>query len=170
METFEAETLVTRPNWASRLVEVLQPVSVRADRLAAMDVFSGLTRGELEFAAGILRETLIERGKRMTVQAQSAPYVWLLIEGKALVSADARPIRVVGYGDFVGLVGMRYSIASPETTISLSPIRAFEVDRKGFAQLHAKARIRKRLAAAEATLGAWSRRSCPAKLRSSAPG
>lgn len=124
MEAFEPDNLGIGPNWASKLVEVLQPVSARADRLGSMGVFSGLSRAELEFAAGILRETLIERGARMTVQGQPSPFVWLLLEGDALVSADARPIRVVGHGDFVGLAGMPYPIASPETTIALSPIRA----------------------------------------------
>jgi len=113
--------------WLTRVVEVLQPISLRADRLAATETFSGLPRQDLELAATELNETLVERGTRLTVQGKLGGRFWLILEGQALVSADARPLRVVAAGDLVGLAGMLYRAGSPETTIALSPIRALRL-------------------------------------------
>jgi CRP-like cAMP-binding protein len=154
MDTAEA----LGPTWIGKLVEVLQPVSIHADRLAAMDLFAGLARADLKLAAGILAETLVDRGTRMTVQGQPGARLWLILEGQALVSMDARPIRVATNGDLVGLGSMLKTTISPETTIAPSPIRAFEAGAHQFRQLMAIRPVRARL------MGAASprRRSSPA--------
>jgi CRP-like cAMP-binding protein len=133
------------PRWVSRLVEVLQPVSVRADRLGSLAIFAGLEWPELEFAADLLSETLIERGTRMTVQGRPSSRLWLILEGEALVSADARPLRVAGPGDTVGVAAVLYGVGSPETTIALTAICAFEAGRAELQQLIGRRSIRRRL-------------------------
>jgi CRP-like cAMP-binding protein len=150
--------------WLARVVEILQPISVRADRLAATEPFSGLPRADLELAAAELRETLVERATRLTVQGKLAGRFWLILEGQALVSADARPLRVAAPGDMVGLAGMFYPAGSPETTIALSPIRAFEADQERFNRLMAHKALRARLVYA----GRLPTRSGSARRRSSA--
>jgi CRP-like cAMP-binding protein len=136
------------PGWVARLVEVLQPVSIRADRLASMELFAGLRWSELEFAAGLLHETDVDRGTRMTVQGRPNSRLYLITEGEALVSADARPLRVAGMGDPIGVAGMLYGINSMETTIALSPIRAFAAETVQFRELIRHRPIRLRLTAA----------------------
>src|SRR5579859_5524050 len=111
------QSLEMGPGWMARLVEVIQPAAIRADRLGATEPFAGLAWPDLELAAGILTETLVERGARMTVQGRPSQKLWLILEGEALVSADARPIRVARHGDLVGLKSMLYDANSPETTI-----------------------------------------------------
>lgn len=147
MEAIDPGTASVSPRWVSRLVEVLQPLSVRADRLGSMPVFAGLGRTELEFAAGVLSETLIERGTRFTIQGRPVSGMWLISEGEALVSADARPVRVAGRGDVIGVSAMLYGTKSPETAIALTPICAFAAGRDQFRRLIAHRPIRLRLAA-----------------------
>lgn len=142
------QSLDMGPKWMSRLVEVLQPASMRADRLAATEAFAGLAWPELERAAELLTETFVEQGARMTVQGRPSSKLWLILEGEALVSADARPIRVATRGDLVGLSSIFYATNSPETTIALSSIRAFEAGPSEFRQLLRRPPIRQRLAAA----------------------
>lgn len=132
-------------SWVARLVEVLQPLSLRADRVAAMALFAGLRWSELEFAADLLAETEVERGARMTVQGRPAARFWLISEGEALVSANARPLRVVGYGDAVGLISLLLGGGSPETTIALTPIRALSAGPDQFRELAQRPAIRERL-------------------------
>jgi CRP-like cAMP-binding protein len=139
------------PTWMARLVEVLQPLSLHADRLAATELFAGVGRPDLELAAGILTDVLVDRGARMTVQGQPTARLWLILEGQALVSVDARPIRVAANGDLVGLGSMLKGATSPETTIALSPIRAFEADAGRLRQLMALRSVRARLMAAAST-------------------
>ena len=135
-------------SWVARLVEVLQPLSIRADRLAGMALFAGLQWSDLEFAADLLQETGIERGTRMTVQGRASARLSLIIQGEALLSANARPLRVAGYGDAVGLAALLHGGGSPETTIALSPIRALAAGPEEFQELVGRATIRERLIAA----------------------
>ena len=135
-------------SWVVRLMELLQPLSLRADRLAGMELFAGLQWSDLEFAADLLHETNLERGARMTVQGRPTAQLCLITEGEALVSANARPLRVVGYGDAVGLTSLLERRGSAETTIALSPIRALAADPDAFRELVARPAIGQRFAAA----------------------
>ncbi len=147
MEAIDPGAVRATPGWISKLVEVLQPGSVRADRLGSLAIFAGLEWPELEFAAGLLTETQIERGARMTVQGRPSASCWLIEEGEALVSADARPLRVVGRGDTAGVAAVLYGLGAAETTIALTPMRAFEAGRAELRQLIGHVAIRQRLAA-----------------------
>jgi len=129
-------------------VEVLQPLSVRADRLASMEMFAGLRWSDLEFLADRFDETEIERGTRMTVQGRPSSMLWLITRGEALVSANARPLRVAGYGDAIGLTSMLLGGGSPDTTIALSTISAFAVRPDQFRELVGRPAIRDRFVAA----------------------
>jgi CRP-like cAMP-binding protein len=147
MELIGPEIASSGPSWVSRLVEALQPISVRADRLASIQLFAGLQRADLEFAATCFAETLVERGTRMTVQGHPSLRLWLITQGEALVSADARPIRVAARGDIVGGATLLTELNSPETTIALTSIRAFEAGPQQFRELIRDRSIRQRLAA-----------------------
>jgi hypothetical protein len=135
MELISPEMAPPGPTWVSRLVEALQPLSVRADRLGSIGLFAGLERSNLEFAAGCFTETL--------------------------VAADARPIRVATRGDVVGGSTLLAQLDSPETTIALSSIRAFEAGPQQFRELIRDRSIRRRLAAISGA-------KPPARRRSSA--
>jgi CRP-like cAMP-binding protein len=135
-------------SWVARLLQVLQPLSVRADTLAAIELFAGLRWSDLEFVADLFRESEVDRGTRMTVQGRPASRLWLITQGEALVSANARPLRVVGYGDPVGLASMLQGGGSPETTIALSTMRALSASRVQFRELVGRPAVRERLAAA----------------------
>jgi CRP-like cAMP-binding protein len=161
MELTRHEMAVAGPGWVSRIVEALQPLSIRADRLGSIELFAGLQRADLEFAAGCFAETLVERGTRMTVQGHPSLRLWLITQGEALVSADARPIRVATRGDMVGGATLLAQLNSPETTIALTSIRAFEAGPQQFRELIRHRSIRQRLAA----LNGLKR---PARRRSSA--
>lgn len=145
-------------SWVARLVELLQPLSVRADRLAGIELFTGLRWSDLEFAADRLRETDVARGTRMTVQGQPGGRFWLITEGEALVSANARPLRVAGYGDPVGLASMLLGRGSPETTIALGPIRALVAGPGEFHELVARPSVRARFEAVIRATGRPGRR------------
>ena len=161
----EAPEALSR-TWISRLVEVLQPLSIRADRLAATKLFTGLERADIELAAALVSETLIERGARLTVQGMPSDRMWIVLEGQALVSADARPLRLAGPGDVIGLLSMMLATPSQETTLALTTIRAFETDPLHLAELLNVPPIRSRLAEV-AGLSAVKR---SARRRSSAAG
>jgi len=110
-----------------------------------MSLFEGHSWSELEAAAALFDEAEVARGSRLTVQGRPDPYLWLISTGEALVSADARPLRVIGPGEAAGIPGMLYSISSPETTIALNPIKALVAGPREFNELISDDRIRRRL-------------------------
>ena len=130
-----------------RVLQILQPEAAKADVLRSMDLFAGLRWPELEAVSSQFDEVVVPRGARLTIQGQTDSRLSILVSGEALVSADARPLRVIGHGDTVGLAGMLYRINSPETTIALSPIRALSAGPEQFRQLVRQATIRRRLTA-----------------------
>ena len=79
--------------------------SQRAPNLAELG--NGVPSGTEVPIAMLMDLTLplsIELGRtRMTVQGRPTSGLWLITEGEALVSANARPLRVLGYGDAVGI-------------------------------------------------------------------
>ncbi len=112
-----------------------------------MTLFGEYRWPDLEAVAALFTEIEVARGARLTVQGRPDSRLWLISEGEALVSADARPLRVIGPGEAAGVPGMLYSIASPETTIALSAIRALAAGPDEFAELVSDHRIRRRLTA-----------------------
>ena len=74
----------------------------------------------------------------MTVQGAPLSKAWLILEGLAMVSADARPLRIARRGDLVGVTST-VPATSDETTIALSPVRAFEADAQDLDWLRAEA-------------------------------
>jgi len=146
------ESITTEPkdpsgNLVVRVLQVLRPEAARADMLRSMPIFGGLRWPELEELGAQFDEFMVPRGTRLTVQGHSDVHLCVLVSGEALVSADARPLRVIGHGDAVGLASMLYRIKSPETTIALSPIRALSAGPDQFRTLLRQATIRRRLTA-----------------------
>ena len=146
------ESITTDPhepgtNLVVRVLKVLRPEAAKADMLHSMALFADMRWPELEELGVQFDEVMVPRGTRLTVQGHADAHMSLLISGEALVSADARPLRVIGHGDTVGLASMLYRIKSPETTIALSPIRALSAGPEQFRVLLRQATIRRRLTA-----------------------
>lgn len=127
------------------MLQILQPDAFKADLLGSMELFGGLRWPELEEAGAQFDEIALPRGTRLTVQGRHDSQLCILVAGEALVSADARPLRVIGHGDAVGLASMLYRIKSPETTIALTPIRALTAGPAEFRELIRQATVRRRL-------------------------
>ena len=138
---------INGPGWVSKLVEIFQPIATRAGRLASIELFHGFRWPELEAIAVLFEEVEVRRGTRLTVQGHPDSRFWLILEGEALGSADARPLRVAGPGDVAGVAGMLYRISSPETTIALGAMRALSAGRAEFDELVGFATFRPRLTA-----------------------
>jgi CRP-like cAMP-binding protein len=147
LESIGTDPQQSGPGWVAKLLEILQPLTVRADQLGSMPLFDGFMWSELEAVAALFEEVEVTRGTRLTVQGRPDSKLWLLVDGEALVSADARPLRVAGHGDVAGVAGMLYPVRSPETTIALSSIRALAAGPDEFAELVKMAPIRFRLTA-----------------------
>lgn len=147
MESITTDPKDPSANLVTRVLQVLRPEAARADMLRSMALFADLRWPDLEELAAEFDEIVVPRGTRLTIQGEADVQLRLLVSGEALVSADARPLRVIKHGDAVGLVSMLYQIKSPETTIALSPIRTLSAGPDQFRGLLRQATIRRRLTA-----------------------
>jgi CRP-like cAMP-binding protein len=147
MEVVDGNPIPSNSAWVAKLVEIFQPVSTRARMLGSMALFAGVSWPDLEAAAALFAEVELPRGARLTVQGRSEARLWLLVAGEALVSADARPLRVIGHGEAAGVAAMLYAVRSRETTMALSPVRALTAGKVGFEQLVRLDQVRRRLTA-----------------------
>jgi CRP-like cAMP-binding protein len=147
LEVIDGDAIASNKAWAAKLVRIIQPLTARADMLGSMPLFSGFGWAQLEEAAAYFEDVEVPRGARLTVQGRTDERLWLLVAGEALVSADARPLRVIGHGEAAGVAGMLYAVRSRETTIALSPIRALAAAPPGFAELVRIDPVRRRLTA-----------------------
>lgn len=145
MESITTDPKDSSGNLVVRMLQVLRPEAARADMLRSMALFGDLRWPDLEDLSAQFEEVMVPRGTRLTIQGQADVHLCLLVSGEALVSADARPLRVIRHGDPVGLASMLYRIKSPETTIALSPIRALAAGPEQFRALLRQATIRRRL-------------------------
>ena len=146
------ESITTDPDeatgeWVLKVLQIFAPEAINADLLRSMELFGGLRWPELEVVGAQFDQVAVPRGARLSVQGRADSRLCVLISGEALVSADARPLRVIGHGDTVGLTSMLYRIKSPETTVALSPIRALSARPEQFRELIRQATIRRRLTA-----------------------
>lgn len=147
MEAIGPDPNQLSPTWVARLVEILQPLSLRADQLGSMALFEGISWSQLESAAALFDQFEVPRGTRLTVQGRPDSRLWLIVQGEALVSADARPLRVAAHGDALGIAGMLYPVRSPETAIALSSIRTLAAGPAQLGELLGMGQIRLRLTA-----------------------
>jgi CRP/FNR family transcriptional regulator, cyclic AMP receptor protein len=95
-----------------------------AQRLKAIPLFDGLSKGQLEQLAGWIDEVDLPAGKKLLGEGTFA-YEFVVIEsGSASVSIDGEHVNDLGAGDFFGEIALLSSsrrTASVETT---SPMRA----------------------------------------------
>lgn len=112
-----------------------------------MPLFDALPWLEIEAAAKCLDRLDLVRGTRLTVQGRPSSRLWLVVAGEALVSADARPLRVIGPGAAAGVAAMLYSVRSRETTMALKPMTVLAAAPAQFAELVQREPMRRLLTA-----------------------
>ena len=78
-------------------------------------------------------------GTPLVTQGEASDLFYVIHSGQATVSRDGRDIRTLGPGAYFGEIGLLASRRRTATVTTLTPVRAFALDREGFDRVVADA-------------------------------
>jgi CRP/FNR family cyclic AMP-dependent transcriptional regulator len=78
----------------------------REAMIAGVDLFGGLSKGQLRQLAGTAKEVSHPPGKVVAAEGLGGLAFHLVLEGQATVSRDGRELRTLGPGDYFGEISM----------------------------------------------------------------
>lgn len=97
------------------------------DRLAAVPLFSGLDKAELQAVAGLGTDVSVEEGREVVREGDPAAEAFLVMSGTATARRDGEEIATFGPGDFFGEMALLVHGHRTATVVTTSPVvlRAF---------------------------------------------
>lgn len=78
----------------------------KIERLAAVPLFSRLSRKDLEAVAEMTDELEIKAGRQLAREGEPAYVAYVIISGQAAISVDGDRVGTVGPGEMVGEMGL----------------------------------------------------------------
>ena len=74
--------------------------------IAEVDLFRGLSRGQVKRLAGAAKQVTHPAGKAVSTEGLGGLAFHYILEGRATVSKDGRELRTLGPGDYFGEISM----------------------------------------------------------------
>jgi CRP/FNR family cyclic AMP-dependent transcriptional regulator len=108
------------------------------DTLAAIDIFSSLSRRQVKKLVAAGREVRSEAGKEIATEDRGALALHVILDGSAEVSRAGRPLRTLGAGDYFGEISMIDGKPRSATVAATTDLTAFAIPHGQFAELVAK--------------------------------
>jgi CRP/FNR family transcriptional regulator, cyclic AMP receptor protein len=110
-------------------------MTVPAEELRKVPLFSGMTDRSVHAVGALARETHFATGDELVRQGDPGDFFIILVEGDARVTQDGQALRSLGPGDFLGEISLIDGTPRSATVTATSPVTALVVDRLEFGQL-----------------------------------
>ena len=111
----------------------------KVDALAAIPLFGGLSRHELDELSRLSEDLEVAEGKVLTRQGDIGREFFVIVEGEVAVERDSSERRRLGPGEFFGEIALLSdSYRRTATVTALTPLRFFVLTRQAFLGLVAK--------------------------------
>lgn len=114
------------------------------DMLRSVPLFTGMTDTAIEAIEAIVEPLDYAAGATLVREGDPGDRFIVLVEGRARVEQDGRPIRELGRGDFLGEIALLDGRSRTATVIALEPIHALTIRSEAFLDLvdrHAAIRL-----------------------------
>ena len=105
------------------------------DRLAAVPIFSELSKSDLRSISRLMTATTVKEGKNLTRQGQIGREFVVILEGKADVMIDFRKVATLRAGDFFGELSLLSGEPRNATVVAKTDIMAQVLTRQEFLAL-----------------------------------
>jgi CRP-like cAMP-binding protein len=105
------------------------------ERLRAVPLFEGLSKGDLEQLGRWADEAEVPAGRHLLDQGRFAYEFFVIEDGTVEVRQDRHPIASLGPGDFFGEIGLLEDARRSATIETLTPVRAIVMDARGFSSM-----------------------------------
>ncbi|HXF73596.1 MAG TPA: cyclic nucleotide-binding domain-containing protein [Actinomycetota bacterium] len=106
-----------------------------AERLAAIPLFAGLSRHDLERVARLADEVDVPEGKRLLEEGRLPHEFFVVEEGRAVVSQRDRWIAELGPGDFFGEIAILAEERRTATVTAATPMRLIVMTDRDFREM-----------------------------------
>jgi CRP-like cAMP-binding protein len=100
--------------------------------LAGVDLFQGLSRGQLKRLAAAAKEVPQPAGKTVASEGQGGLAFHYIVEGSATVSKDGRELRRLGPGDYFGEISMIDGRPRSATVTAQEPMTVLAIPHQDF--------------------------------------
>lgn len=110
-----------------------QPTTL--DRLAAVPIFSELSKADLRSISRLMTTTTVKEGKNLTKQGQIGREFVIILEGKADVMIDFRRVATLTSGDFFGELSLLSGDPRNATVVAQTDMLAQVLTRQEFIAL-----------------------------------
>jgi voltage-gated potassium channel len=94
-----------------------------AVRLRTIDLFAGLSQGELDEVARLTDEVEVEAGRVLGREGQIAYEFFVIEDGTASVEVDGRHVTDLGPGEWFGEIGLLAADRRTATVTAKTPMR-----------------------------------------------
>jgi CRP-like cAMP-binding protein len=108
---------------------------VHEERLAAIPLFSGLSRKERRSVAALADELEFEAGKHLVREGEFGYEVFAIEEGRVEVTHDGQCLADLGAGDFFGELAVMSLLPRNASVVTMSPVKAIVMTRQAFRQV-----------------------------------
>ena len=105
------------------------------DKLAAVSIFSGLSRRQLSKLAGKAKQTQHQPGHTIAAEGEGALSFHLVLSGEAEVTVHGKPVRQLKAGDYFGEISMIDGKKRSATVTATSQLSTLAVPHFAFQQL-----------------------------------
>ena len=109
--------------------------SDRLDKLAAVSLFNGFSKGELRRIDKEAKEVQVKAGQVLTKQGEPGREFLLIAEGKARVERDGKVVARLKEGDFFGELSLIDGEPRNATVIADTPMLLLVVTKRAFSDL-----------------------------------
>jgi len=103
--------------------------------IASVPLFARCSKRDLERIAHLADEIDLPEGKVLTREGALGHEFFVLIEGRAEVRRDGRPIATLRDGDFLGEIALVTNVARTATVTTTSSVRALAITARAFREL-----------------------------------
>lgn len=110
-------------------------MTVVADALRTVPLFSGMTDRSIDAVLELVRDVSFAPGEPLTEQGAPGDTFLVLLDGTAGVTQGGRHVRDLGPGDFLGEISLIDGGPRTATVVATSPIRALAIDHEAFTTL-----------------------------------
>lgn len=104
----------------------------KLDRLAAVPLFAGLGKRDMEFLASRVDEVSIRDGQTVITEGQSTESFVIVTSGRVRVIRQGKPVAQLGPGDFFGEIGMIDQGPATATVVAEGPVQAMVLSHAQF--------------------------------------
>jgi CRP-like cAMP-binding protein len=123
------------PRSPGRYHHAVPSTDPKLDLIAAVPLFSGLNRREVEFLGKLMDEVDVSDGKVLTREGATGGEFFIVLEGTVRIERDGNEINRLGEGDFLGEIALIDQGRRTATAIADGPVRLMVLTTSGFASM-----------------------------------